>query len=257
MGHIHREGCGGIIDFKMATIPPSTTSLLATCDRKARRIIHDLRASLSSLESIISSSTSSSDPSVASEHDQHLQTLRNGLADLASIGAEMDSLLSVRTGRGREPENVLELWRRKRAGLNDEMESVRIALVNIERRETRRRAEEEARMELFKRCHTSEGDAAVHLTIRDDVAAAQSARRSRKEADDMIAQGAAILRSMNVQREKFSSALNKTMSTLSTIGLSRSLLRVIDRRHRGDQYLVYGLMLVTVIVLGLLVYFVL
>ena len=125
--------------------------------------------------------------------------------------------------------------------------------------QTRRRAEEEARMELFKRCHTSEvrfismryscdygvidkytrthartrmnayerhhmhhvaiarrtytqggricsqsrlvrlelrffvcmqlqGDAAVHLTIRDDVAAAQSARRSRKEADDMIAQ---------------------------------------------------------------------
>ena len=33
-----------------------------------------------------------------------------------------------------------------------------------------------------------QGDAAVHLTIRDDVAAAQSARRSRKEADDMIAQ---------------------------------------------------------------------
>ena len=135
--HIHREGCGGILHFKMAAIPPSTSSLLATCDRKARRIIHDLRASLSSLESISSSSTSSSDPSVASEHDQHLQTLRNGLADLASIGAEMDSLLSARTGRGREPENVLELWRRKRAGLNDEMESVRIALVNIERREVR------------------------------------------------------------------------------------------------------------------------
>ena len=33
-----------------------------------------------------------------------------------------------------------------------------------------------------------------------------------------FSQGAAILRSMNVQREKFSSALNKTMSTLSTIG---------------------------------------
>ena len=120
-----------------SAIPPSTSSLLATYDRKARHIIHDLRASLSSLESMSSSSTSSSDPAVVSEHQQHLQTLRNGLTDLDAIGAEMDTLLSARTGRGREPENVLELWRRKRAGLNDEMESVRNALVNIERREVR------------------------------------------------------------------------------------------------------------------------
>ena len=64
--HIHREGCGGILHFKMAAIPPSTSSLLATCDRKARRIIHDLRASLSSLESISSSSTTSCTSSKAS-----------------------------------------------------------------------------------------------------------------------------------------------------------------------------------------------
>ena len=72
-----------------------------------------------------------------------------------------------------------------------------------------------------------------------------------------ISTGAAILQSMSGQRDRLLSVQRRVGDVLGTIGLSRSLLRVIDRRHRGDQYLVYGLMLVTLIVLGLLVYFVL
>ena len=62
---------------------------------------------------------------------------------------------------------------------------------------------------------------------------------------------------MGGQRERLLSGQRRIGDVLGTIGLSRSLLRVIDRRHRGDQFLVYGLMLVTLILLGLLVYFVL
>ena len=58
---------------------------------------------------------------------------------------------------------------------------------------------------------------------------------------------------MGGQRERLLSGQRRIGDVLGTIGLSRSLLRVIDRRHRGDQFLVYGLMLVTLILLGLLV----
>lgn len=41
---------------------------------------------------------------------------------------------------------------------------------------------------------------------------------------------------------------------LNVMGVSSSLLRSIDRRHIGDKMLVYGLMLVTAVILGLTLY---
>jgi Golgi SNAP receptor complex protein 2 len=44
----------------------------------------------------------------------------------------------------------------------------------------------------------------------------------------------------------------KVLDVLNRVGLSDSLLRLADRRHRMDKLLVYGGMLVVVLIVGLL-----
>lgn len=121
-------------------------------------------------------------------------------------------------------------------------------------------------------------------SMTEDAAAADSINNSRRALEETFMQGAAILTDMAQQRERLKATKRKVrlstwnirrstcssyplepngisshplvfarnfqvLDVLSAIGLSDSLLRMIDRRQRLDAIIVYGGMMLVVLLL--------
>ncbi|KAE9606307.1 hypothetical protein Lalb_Chr10g0106501 [Lupinus albus] len=105
--------------------------------------------------------------------------------------------------------------------------------------------EAKERAELLRRVN---GDSSHVLRIFDEEAQAmQSVRSSAHELENANAIGEAILSTIHGQRERLKSAHRKALDVLNTVGISNSVLRLIERRNRVDQWIKYAGMLLTVI----------
>lgn len=80
---------------------------------------------------------------------------------------------------------------------------------------------------------------------------------AQRGVDDMISTGSSILASLRNQREMLKGARNKMVSIGSTLGLSDHTMRLIERRMHEDKYVMLAGMLVTLVVIGLVIYFLL
>lgn len=75
--------------------------------------------------------------------------------------------------------------------------------------------------------------------------------------DDMISTGGSILESLRNQREMLKGARNKMVSIGNTLGLSDHTMKLIERRLREDGWVMLGGMFVTLLIIGLVIYFLL
>lgn len=80
---------------------------------------------------------------------------------------------------------------------------------------------------------------------------------AHRGVDDMISTGSSVLESLRNQRELLKGARNKMVSIGSTLGLSDHTMRLIERRMHEDKYVMLAGMLVTLVVIGLVIYFLL
>ncbi|KAH1062546.1 hypothetical protein GLYMA_02G282800v4 [Glycine max] len=71
----------------------------------------------------------------------------------------------------------------------------------------------------------------------------------RAELENANALGEAILSTIHGQRDRLKSAHRKALDVLNTVGISNSVLRLIERRNRGDQWIKYAGKLLTIIFL--------
>jgi Golgi SNAP receptor complex protein 2 len=77
----------------------------------------------------------------------------------------------------------------------------------------------------------------------------KSIRRSASMVDELLETGANVLGNLGEQSATLRGAKRKMLTLLDNMGVSSSLLRVIDRRQRLDAILVYGGMLFTIVFL--------
>lgn len=82
----------------------------------------------------------------------------------------------------------------------------------------------------------------------------QSLTQSQRVANEIREVGVAILERLRDQNKTLKRARRQMWNIAHTLGLSRTLLRIIERRQWQDQILVYGGMLITLLLLALLVY---
>ncbi len=75
----------------------------------------------------------------------------------------------------------------------------------------------------------------------------KSARRSGMMVDELLETGANVLVNLTEQSATLRNAKRKMLTLLDKMGVSASLLRVIDRRQRLDAILVYGGMVFTIV----------
>jgi len=80
----------------------------------------------------------------------------------------------------------------------------------------------------------------------------KSISHSKKRLDEITGMGDAVLDSLRGQREKMIGSSGKLESVASSLGISQSIVRNIQRTDWIDAKLVYGGMLATIILLGLL-----
>ncbi|WVZ59981.1 hypothetical protein U9M48_010059 [Paspalum notatum var. saurae] len=216
--------------------------------QSARRLLLSARDGVARVERLASVPTSSSyssapliggvaagDPAVAEE-------VRKEVAQIQGLCAQMDRLWRSIPAKGQR-----DLWKRKVETLSDDVDSLKETLDRHSLRQKKRILEAKERAELFERAN---GDSSHVLRIFDDEAQAmQSARSSSRMIEEAYETGVAILHKYANQRDRLKSAQRKALDVLNTVGLSNSVLKLIERRHRVDKWIAYAGMIITVVVM--------
>ncbi|XP_057761882.1 membrin-11-like [Arachis stenosperma] len=169
-------------------------------------------------------------------------SLSNDISQIQSLCVQMDRFWHSIAAKSQR-----DLWKRKVEQIAEEADSLKQSLDKYNIKNQKRITEVKERAELLGRAN---GDSSHVLRIFDEEAQAmQSVRNSRLELQNSTALGETILSSIHGQRERLKSAHRKALDVLNTVGMSNSVLRLIERRNRVDQWIKYAGMLLTVIFL--------
>lgn len=75
---------------------------------------------------------------------------------------------------------------------------------------------------------------------------------SNREMDNMIMSGHGVLENLKSQRLTLKGAQRKILDLANTLGLSNTVMRLIERRTYQDKFILYGGMIVTLIIMFLI-----
>ncbi|KAK9801396.1 hypothetical protein WJX73_006105 [Symbiochloris irregularis] len=215
---------------------------LSTLNKTARSLILALREGLEKLEK--------GDESVPlyGQATGLSKGLQQKLADLQRTRADMDSIWRMQTLSSAVSKQ--DIWKRKVEQVSEETDALDLAFNRHLTRQRRRHAEEQDRQQLLDG-RTVDGP--TWRLQQDTEAASQSSiQNSKKTLEEMFQTGAGILTDMGAQRERLKAAHRKALDILNSLGLSDSLLRVIDRRQRMDKWMTYGGMVLTLCLVAFL-----
>ncbi|GLJ29367.1 hypothetical protein SUGI_0579130 [Cryptomeria japonica] len=213
---------------------------------QARRLLLEVRDGLERLERLESHSSISSPRASGRSNDDSApdlaQTLKRDLSQLQTYSADMDRLW-----RSQMPKSQRDLWKRKLEQVTEEVDSLKFALDNYLSRRHRRQMEVKERAELLQRVN---GDSARVLQNFDvEAQAMQSAQNSSSMLDEAYSTGIAVLSKYAEQRDRLKQAQRKALDIINTVGLSNSMLKIIERRHRMDKWIIYIGMFLTVVII--------
>ena len=74
-----------------------------------------------------------------------------------------------------------------------------------------------------------------------------------KEVDRMISQGENVLNDIRDQKSMLSTIRRKMMNVTNSLGLSNTLIKMIERRNTSDKFILYGGMVFTLFIMFLAV----
>ncbi|GFS33361.1 membrin 12 [Actinidia rufa] len=209
--------------------------------QRSKKLLIKTRDSLERLERLEFSSASSS-TSAGVDSPELSFAVKRDIAQIQSLCADMDRLWRLIGAKSQR-----DLWKRKVEQVAEEADSLKESLDKYFLRNQRRTQEARERAELLGRAN---GESSHVLRIFDEEAQAmQSARNSSRMLEESYATGVAILAQYAGQRERLKSAQRKALDILNTVGVSNFVLRLIERRHRVDQWIKYVGMFFTIIIL--------
>eukprot|EP00871_Galdieria_phlegrea_P001678 jgi/Galph1/2510/GphlegSOOS_G1158.1 len=151
----------------------------------------------------------------------------------------------------REPSSRREGWQMKLRHLNDDALDIRKAFENYLNRSYSQAIQAKEREELFEKYR---GHNDTTIIIDSFQTESQALTRSNNTAEGIIGTGQATLQALLSQRSRLKDARKKALDVANTLGISGSVIRMIERRERLDAYLVYG-GVVAVLLIVFLFYF--
>ncbi|KAH0972703.1 hypothetical protein GBA52_024859 [Prunus armeniaca] len=190
-------------------------------------------------------------------------SVKKDISQIQSLSSEMDRLW-----RSVGAKSQRDLWKRKVEQIAEEAQSLKESLDKYNLRNQKRAQESEREQSCleelyaifnpFTFCllpHFDNGEGAHVLRIFDDEAQARaSVRSSSRMLEEASATGESILRKYAEQRDWLKSAQRKGLDVLNTVGLSNSVLKLIERRNRVDQSIKYAGMILTVVIVVYLIW---
>jgi Snare region anchored in the vesicle membrane C-terminus len=131
-------------------------------------------------------------------------------------------------------------WRRRVSMLLEECDQIRTSLGSY----YSRRSEEQRVLEERERLLNS-GDASgqqQQCTIDMDrvVLEGASLQRSHSMADDVLDMGAGVLQELRAQGDRLKAVQRRLLDIAVTLGIAKSLMRVIERRQLSDKIVLFG-----------------
>ncbi|RZC43742.1 hypothetical protein C5167_036693 [Papaver somniferum] len=211
---------------------------LSEVHQNSKRLLMRVRGELERLEQLEFSSPGGIDSPELSF------SIKKDISQIRSLCFEMDRLwrsIASKTER--------DLWKRKVEQIAEEADSSKDSLDKHFLRNQKRMTEAKERAELLERANRD--SAHVMRIFDDDSRAMQSARNSSLMLEDAYSTGVAILSKYAEQRDRLKRAQRKALDILNTVGLSNSVLKLVERRHRVDKWIAYTGMIVTVIIVYL------
>jgi Golgi SNAP receptor complex protein 2 len=177
--------------------------------------------------------------------------LQRKLQELRATSRQLDATWRMALARQPAAAAKRDVWGARVESVAEECDSLALALDRFGGREAARRREAADRAELLG--HAEAGRAA-RIEADADAEALSSVGRSRRAVADMLDQGAGILSTMQSSRETIKRAQRRLLDLANGAGFGESLLRLAERRQRGDAMIVYGGMVVVTLITGLLLW---
>ena len=119
------------------------------------------------------------------------------------------------------------------------------------------RAQEASDRELLLNTHFTTNDAGreseTSIMIDRALEHQNALGRTNRYMDDMLGQGASILENLRDQRSTLKGAHKKMLEVFNTLGMSNTVIRLIERRAQGDKYILIGGMIGTCIFMWIIV----
>ncbi|XP_042421334.1 membrin-11-like [Zingiber officinale] len=209
----------------------------------AQRLLLRATGGLERLERLDSSSPSSYSSYASSsslvpsvEDPGELATeIRRDIAQIRSLCAEMKHLWRSVPSRGQR-----DLWKRKVEVVAEKVDSLKESLDKQLFRQQNRMLELEDRERAEFPGGANSGSAHVLRIFDEEAQAMQSARNSSMMLEEAYTTGVAVLSKYADQRDLLKRAQRKALDILNTVGLSNTVLKLIERRHSIDKWITYS-----------------
>ncbi|KAL6064289.1 Golgi SNAP receptor complex member 2 [Balamuthia mandrillaris] len=202
--------------------------------KAANKVLLDLRAQVEQLER----AGENSSMGLQSQISININTL-------SKFTTELENMVPQQAAMRRE------IWRIRVQSLAEECRDLRESMGSYLQKRHVKAVEEEQRRELFE----GRRRRAVGTGLESLYKEQESLGRSHHIADNIKDMGESILHNLGTQNDLLKNAHRKILDMANTLNLSRSIMRVIERRQFMDQLLVYGGMVFVVLFLFVLWYF--
>ena len=114
-----------------------------------------------------------------------------------------------------------------------------------------REEEDREREALMSRRFTTNDYADTSIMIDAALQHNNSLYNAHRGVDDMLSSGSAILGNLREQRSTLKGAQKKVLDVVNHLGLSNTVLRLIEKRAHEDKFILYGGMVVCSIIMFL------
>ncbi|GJQ13160.1 hypothetical protein GpartN1_g4951.t1 [Galdieria partita] len=144
----------------------------------------------------------------------------------------------------REPSSRREAWQLKIERLNRDSLEIRAAFEKYLSKSYSAAIQAKEREELLERYSVKD----TSIVIDSFQTESQSLNRSNVTTEGILGMGQATLQALSLQRSRLKGARKKMLDVANVLGISHSVIRMIEGREKVDAYIVYGGMLVIILI---------
>ena len=114
-----------------------------------------------------------------------------------------------------------------------------------------REEEDREREALMSRRFTANDSADTSIMIDAALQHNNAMHSAHRGVDDMLSSGSAILGNLREQRSTLKGAQKKILDVMNYLGLSNTVLRLIEKRAHQDKFILYGGMILCCVIMFL------
>ncbi|KAM6957321.1 Golgi SNAP receptor complex member 2 [Aplochiton taeniatus] len=204
---------------------------METLYHQTNKQIHEVQSHMGSLET--------------TDH-QSVHLLENDL--LSRINLIFNNLERLEILAGKEPPNRRQNAKLRVDQLKYDVQHLQTALRNFQHRRYTRDVQEREREELMSRTFTT-NDADTSIPIDETLQLNSNLHNAHKGMDDLLGSGSGILSGLRDQRGTLKGTHKKMLDVANMLGLSNTVMRLIEKRATQDKFIMIGGILLTCIVM--------